>query len=302
MRSATKLALVAILAAISLGGLLASARADDQTTPEVAAPTSETPEVTPEPAAPAPEPMTVRETAEADKDKWVFTSPLLFWFPALKGSVSARGQSADVDLDMGDIANHTDVGFVGFFDLTKDKFGVYLQPNYLKISGNGHSPSSGDTLGLDVQLWIVEMAAHYKFWEWQGDYPGSLMAVGGLRFWQINSQLKDKVTKAEAGDTKSLWDPIVGLRYQQYYTKNFHIWLQGDIGGFGLGQDTSRFAWQVWPLVGYDFIMPVIKKPSTFFAGYRLLDMQRTTGNQANDNAFHLLFHGVTVGMNVILF
>jgi hypothetical protein len=116
--------------------------------------------------------------------------------------------------------------------------------------------------------------------------------------------IKDKVTSAKVsgGETETLYDPIVGLRYQQYFTPKLHVWVQGDVGGFDIGQDTSRFAWQVWPLLGYDFTMPVIKKPSTFFAGYRLLDSQNHQGSGADEQGYHLLFHGVTVGLNVELF
>jgi hypothetical protein len=285
MKSAKKHTMIAIVAAISLSGLLVNAWADDVASPPVAAPNAE---------------LTAPELTLAPKpDKWNFTSPVLFWFPAVKGSIEAKGRTADVDLDMGDVANHTDLGWVAFFDLSKNRFGVYVQPNYMKLSGDAKSgPVKAD---LETQLWIVETAAHYTFWEWQGDYHGSLMALAGLRWWQMHNELtfKDPGGKVSGGSTKSLYDPIIGLRYQQYFTEKFHVWLQGDIGGFGLGQDTSRFAWQVWPLLGYDFTMPVIKKPSTFFAGYRLLDSQKVG---SGGNSYHLLFHGVTVGFNVVLF
>ncbi len=297
MNNTTKHALTAIVATISLTALSMSARGDDQTTPP--APIVGGPSTTPEFAA---QPLQLEQPAPVveDKDKWSFTSPLLFWFPALKGSATAKGRTADVDLDMGDIANHTDVGWVAFFDLSKDRFGVYVQPNYLKISGD--AKSGGTSASLETQLWIVETAAHYNFWEWGGDYHGSLAGVGGLRWWQVHNDLKVKNPTASAGETTSLYDPFFGLLYNQYYTPKFHVRVQADVGGFDLGRDTSRFAWQVWPLLGYDFTMPVIKKPSTFFAGYRLLDSQHHTGSGANEQGYHLLFHGVTVGFNVMLF
>ena len=282
MKKFAKYKMIALMSAVSLTGPLASIRAND--------------------AIPTPELSAGEPAAEQDANKWKFTSPLIFWLPAMNGTVSAKGRSADVDLSMSQIADHTDVGFVGFFDVSNDRFGIYAQPNYMKISGDVSSDSG--SASLETQLWIVETAARYSFWKWEGNHPGSLAALAGLRWWQLHNEL---TIQTEGGtfsgaETKSLYDPIVGLLYQQYFTPKFHVRVQGDVGGFDLGNETSRFAWQVWPLLGYDFTMPVINKQSTVFAGYRLLNSQRHEGSGADERGYHLLFHGVTVGLNVVLF
>ena len=45
-----------------------------------------------------------------------------------------------------------------------------------------------------------------------------------------------------------------------------------------------------------------IRKSSTVFAGHRLLDSQDHSGSGASERRYHLLFHGVTMGMNIELF
>jgi hypothetical protein len=74
--------------------------------------------------------------------------------------------------------------------------------------------------------------------------------------------------------------------------------VQADVGGFGLSAQTSRFSWQIEPLLGIDFTMPVVKFPSTAFGGWRWLDDQHVQGS----NSYHIMLDGLVVGLNVMLF
>jgi hypothetical protein len=238
-----------------------------------------------------------------EEAKLTFTSPLLFWLAGVKGDVSTPAGKVDVDLSPGDVSEHTEIGFIGYFDLSKGKVGAYLMPTYINLSADGTFPAGKAT--LDTELWIVDFAAHYKFWQWAGNKPGSVDALAGGRYFSLQNELRYKATGG--GTTKrtssnDLFDPIIGLRYQQYFTKKFHVWVLGDVGGFDLSENQSRFCWQLMPLVGYDFTMPVIKKPSTFFAGYRCVGTEHEEGGPAIKTTENLKFHGVILGLNVELF
>ncbi len=272
MSKATKHAVIAVLAMVCLFGQLASVRAQDTTTAPVQAPTQ--PEATPPattppdataPATTPPEatqpltapPLTLQPSETPDKDKWTFNAPLYFWIAGVSGNITARGRTGNIDASASDIFKHADFGWAGYFDLEKSRFGFYAQPTYLKL---GDSASVTDTIKAHItsELWIAEFGAYYKFFDWEGEHHGSVAGLVGGRYWSLSNTLTihdpslGTVSKTASGD---IFDPIVGIRYEQYLTKKLHIWFQGDVGGFDISQSQSRFSWQVAPILGYDFMM-----------------------------------------------
>jgi hypothetical protein len=280
MRNITNRAMMIGLGAVCLSGLLRSARADDVTV--------------------ASAPVAAPSAAGQDEDKWKFTSPLYLWGSGVNGDINFNGNSVHVDLPFDKVLDHIDLSIQVYAELSKPQYGFYAQPNYLKLSADG---SEGPIkVNDDLQLWIVEFGGFYRIWHSDSDRPANLYALAGGRYWNIHNDLtiKNPLGNTSVASTTWMMDPIVGLRFTEYFTKRLHVWMQADVGGFGISEDTSRFSWQVMPLLGYDFTMPVIKKPSTVFAGWRQINVQYLNGGGAN--SFDITFSGVLVGLNVNLF
>ena len=110
--------------------------------------------------------------------------------------------------------------------------------------------------------------------------------------------------KLKAAQSEHKIDPIFGVRYNQYFTKKFHVAFQGDIGGFGLGEDTMGFSYTAQPILCYDFTMMVVHFPSTWMVGYKILGIQNYTGsaNNGTEEGFNLRMHGIVLGLNCVLF
>jgi hypothetical protein len=272
-----------VLGAVCLSGLVHSSRADEITV--------------------ASAPVATPAATTQDEDKWTFNSPLYFWAAGLNGDLTLGGRSAHLDLSPTDVLNHLDVGFMAYLELAKPQYGFYAQPNYMKLSANGGS--AGFKANDDVQLWIAEFGGFYRIWTSGSDRPASLYALAGGRYWNIHNKLTINPPigpNENFAGTKWLMDPIVGLRFEEYFTKRLHARVQADVGGFGLSSDTSRFSWQVLPTVGYDFTMPVIKKPSTVFAGWRQINVQYVGKSGGNKRSADLTLEGVIIGVNVQLF
>jgi hypothetical protein len=283
MSTLAKDSVAAVLATLCLSGLVVRTNAEEIT------------------SATAPE--VAQQAASQDEDKWVFNSPLYLWASGMSGTATVNGRRVSYDLSFTDIYDHLDVGFMAYFELAKPQYGFYVQPNYDALSADGGS--GGIKAQLETQLWIVEFGGFYRIWNSASDRPANLYAVVGGRYWNIHNNLtvKDPILGKQTGaDTAWLCDPIVGLRFTEYLTKKVHVWVQGDIGGFGIAENTSRFSWQVMPLIGYDFTMPVIKKPSTVFAGWRWLNVQHLQSTSSGKTSIDLTMSGVIVGVNVQLF
>ncbi len=250
--------------------------------------------------------MTLQPAENQQKDRWTFNSPLFMWIAGLSGNVTAHGRTANVDASASDILKHADFGFQGYFELAKPRYGFYAEPIYMKLSDNAHGEITGVPVNAQVssETWIVEFGAFYKVFDWQGDHRGSVAAVAGGRYWNLHNSitLSGAGTSIHGSQSLELIDPIIGVRYEQYITKKLRFWFQSDVGGFDISDDQSRFSWSTLPLLGYDFTMPVIRKRSTVFAGYRVLSFQHTEGSGANKNAYHLSMEGAVVGLDIVLF
>jgi hypothetical protein len=123
-------------------------------------------------------------------------------------------------------------------------------------------------------------------------------ALAGARYWNVKTELDITGPVTFSGEgTVELFDPMIGLRARKYLTDKLSLSVRGDIGGFDLSEDTSRFSWQIVPLIGYDF-----NKYFTAFAGYRLLATDYREGSGANENGANIKMHGVLIGFNFDLF
>jgi len=281
MSDTMRRAMIAVLGSVCVSGLIAVAEADEIT------------------AATAPQVAQQTEQKDQDQDKWVFTAPLYLWAPGISGSVTSHGRTGHFDVGFDQLLDNMEVGFIAYFQLAKPEYGFYVEPQYDSFVTKGKSDSI--KASLETQLAIIEFGAFYRILYSGGDHPGSLYLVGGGRYWYLHNLLrvKDPVAGTQSGGKMDwLIDPIVGLRYTQYFTQRIHGWVQADVGGFGLSAQTSRFSWQIEPLLGIDFTMPVVKFPSTAFGGWRWLDDQHVQGS----NSYHIMFDGLVVGLNVMLF
>jgi hypothetical protein len=292
MKNLMKYPMFAVLTAVCLSGLTRQVRAEATTAPETA-------------TAPGSTDATVATPATAsEEDKWRFNSPLYLWAPALTGTATLKGNNVRVDESFTDLKDNMTQGFMAYLELGKPQYGFYVNPNYFALDFSGHEGPAKVDLGLD--LTFVEMVGYYRIWNTEGDRPANLYVLGGARYWNLHENLRLKIPivgVSETADTQWLLDPMIGFRFTEYITKRVHIMAQTDIGGFNLGYQTSRFSWQLMGTVGYDFTMPVIKKPSTVFAGWRQINLQKTSGSSTvNQNAINLNFSGILVGLNVQLF
>jgi anti-sigma factor RsiW len=93
----------------------------------------------------------------------------------------------------------------------------------------------------------------------------------------------------DESDDQTWFDPGLGVRLSAPDAGRWHLSLQGDIGGFGIGSD---FAWQVYPIVGYRF--------SDLFevaGSYRAISMDYTSGEGSDKFVYDLTTFGPQAGL-----
>ena len=230
----------------------------------------------------------LEKSAPAD-DPWRFDFGLIGWGPAVSGNVTVRGRKIDVDAGLDDLLDHLKgIAMLGF-ELRKEKFGFYAQPNWVKLKEDGNVGPLDST--LEQKLWIVDAAGFYQLHKWCDERPVTLDALVGVRYWHLDHELTvhgtGGVINFNGSDSNYLIDPIIGLRAKMYFTRKFSLNLHGDVGGFGASDNSSDLSWQALGTLGYDFT-----RHFSLAIGYRAMSVDTDSGSGSNANGLDVILHG----------
>jgi len=264
-----------------------------------------------------------------DPDAWRFRVALYGWAPSVAGSLTARGQTVNVNASFIQILQKSDslLGYMGYFEADKGRVGFYLDTVWAKLGFDSSTTSSRNPIaGLQVStsrntaatysFAIIEAGGLYEIARWPGS-PGSFTALDGLlgfRYWnsQIDVNFDLDITAdftrlsnllgrniefsrsfgiARSGNLDWI-DPVVGLRLRHQFTPSQEIMVRGDVGGFGF---QSNFEWQA---VGvYSYAWQFTGYQLAALIGYRALGVNYS--NTGNSNSIDLVLHGPIIGVSV---
>ncbi len=266
-----------------------------------------------------------------DSDPWRFNVALYGWAVGVTGSVTARGQTVDVNANAIDLIQKSNslIGFMGYFEADKGRVGFFADLVFASLGfGAGQTNYRNPLPGLSIttttsaaltyQLFIAEMGGLYEVARWPGTSEGSSTALDGLlafRYWNnsvdanfaanANVNLNLDAFGIERSRSFGLavaradaiqWiDPVIGLRLRHQFTPNQQIMVQGDVGGFGLG---SQFSWQAvavysyaWQYSGYQIAA---------LLGFRALGVNYSSPSGAGINAVTIneILYGPIIGVS----
>jgi hypothetical protein len=250
---------------------------------------------------------------------WSFRFIPYGWFIALDGTQTIRGRSVKVDATFIEVVEKSDsiAALMGDFEARKGPFAALANLAWLKVGFDAgqvrsRSPAPGivgtvgTSLGLDVELAILEAGAAYEFVRFG---PVAFDVLGGVRYWYQQADLSlDVLGTADLGDLfvfggRALaksgsvdWlDPMVGARMRYSLAPGHELFLRGDIGGFDVG---SRFSWQAIAGYGFDF---ATYNGMTFAGviGYRALSVDYSQGAGRTRYEFDTILHGPVVGLSI---
>lgn len=230
---------------------------------------------------------------------WEFSGSPYVWMASMDGDIEIGDRSADIDMGFTDILDVLDFSFLGHFEARKDRFGVFADLNYMKLSMDEEVVRTRGSLDVDmtVQSWVNELAGTYRLTTWPGrvEHTDSFLdIVGGGRFWDMSITLDETLSigglevDRERNAHTDWIDPFVGARAQLALTEHLAVNLRGDVGGFGLGE-ASDFSWHAIGLLGWRFNDRVAA-----WGGYKALNIQRE-GNTDLD----VTMHGPIVGLSL---
>jgi hypothetical protein len=249
---------------------------------------------------------------------WSFRFVPYGWLTSMKGTQTVRGRSVKVDASFIDILEKSDtlVALMGDFEARFGRFALLADLVWSKVGFEGGTVRSrslapgitgtvGASLGLDVQMAILEAGAAYEI---ARSGPLAIDILGGLRYWYQEADLSLSLAAgvdvsdievvgfrgiARSGSVDWL-DPVIGARFRYEVLPGHNLFLRGDVGGFGAG---SKFSWQA--IGGYTFDF-AIYHGVTFsgVVGYRALFVDYAQGEGRRRYEFDMLQHGPVLGIS----
>jgi hypothetical protein len=233
--------------------------------------------------------------ADEQDDQWQFGVTVPLWAVGIDGDVTVRGVTSDVDIGFDDLKDDLEASLSLGLEARKGKYGLYAGFGYMKFEADGTS-AGGARADAELEFLIVDAGGSYRFYRSEGERPLVIEGYAGIRYWATESDLKITAPGGgvllDAGAERDLVDPIIGLRATKYLTQKLHLDFQGDIGGFGISDDTSDLTWSAAGLVSYD-----VASWFTASVGYKALALDAERGSGANERALDIVMHGALVSL-----
>ena len=194
---------------------------------------------------------------------WAFTIAPYGWLAGLEGDVGAGGRTTHVDESIGDILDNLDIALMGVAEARYDRFGVFTDLVYVRLSDFGDTP-------FGILASSVDFTTKSLMWTAAGEYrlldqpDASVDAFAGFRLFSVENELDlnppGLLGGLELSQTETWADPIVGLKGRISITPRVFLTSWGLIGGGA----SSDIVWDVMGAVGYQFT-----KSFSTVVGYR---------------------------------
>lgn len=207
------------------------------------------------------------------------------WGAGMSGETGVGNAIADVDMSFADILEDLELGFMGVYRATKDRYSVTADIVFMGLGSTERGPGGVLKADIDMDQTAFEVDGGYEVMD-------RLTLLAGLRY--VDLQVKTRITDplggvSEASSGENWVDPVVGALYDVPLSDAWSLMLRGDVGGFGVGSD---FAWQAVAIVRWH-----VSPSFDLTAAYRYVDMDYENGDGAKKFVYDMSISGPAVGI-----
>jgi hypothetical protein len=203
----------------------------------------------------------------------------------MTGSVTAGGQTSQVNMDFDDITDDLEFLFTAHIEgMHKSGFGFLTDISYIEIGDDISTP--GPTLDIDFTSVMYEFAGIYRI-----NYgANALDLIGGIRYYDLDLDVDIIGTPLDIEKEQDWVDAMIGARYTWTFTDKWKLMARGDIGFGG-----SEYAYNLESLFMYK-----PWKHVSFIFGYRYMDIDYEEGGGADLFKYDVTMHGPILGVNFV--
>ena len=201
---------------------------------------------------PAPQ-AAVAVMPQAPGSPWSVAIAPYVWASGISGDIGSFGlPPVHLDASFSDILKNFDIGAMFVGEIRYQRYGLFTDFIYVKISGSKGTPLglAAGSVNVDTKTLTATIAPEYRLVETP---RGSLDVMAGARIWSVDTDVSFSgglLNGRSASDGDTWVDPLIGVKGRLDLGRNFYLTAWGMIGGFGV---SSKFMWDAWGGVGYDF-------------------------------------------------
>lgn len=217
--------------------------------------------------------------------EWEHELAPYLWGSAMEGTTGIGDVTAEVDLSFGDILDNLEMGFMGMYRGTRDRFSVTVDAIYMGLGATERGRAGLAKADIDVDQFVLSAGAGYALTE-------KFVVLGGLRYNDLSAEVEvtGPLGNTAAAETDESWvDPYLGAQYSILLSGAWSMNLYGDIGGFGVGSD---FAWQGLVTFRWQF-----SERAGAVAAYRHMDVDYESGSGSGRFEYDMSFSGPALGI-----
>ena len=232
---------------------------------------------------------------ETDDGKWRHSLTYYLFLPfQTKGTSTVGGQSADIDLDLGEVLEVLQGAISGRYEGWRGDWGIKAEGYYVNIGGDQTLPTP--------TLTNVDVTAEQYFLMLQGAYrfAHGRTASGRKYAWDAAAGVKYNSVKQtiditngpflSVGGTEDWFEPVVSLRFAMEISDKWVFGTRADLSGFGVGGNDLQytvlagFQWQAWNRTALRF-------------GYQAYGLDFSTTRSDGAFAYQIDQHGPYLGL-----
>ena len=242
---------------------------------------------------------------QAPRKNWSAILAGYLWATSITGTSYANGEETDIDVPFDDLSDKLDGAFMGFGEFRYCRWSFYVDGSFVALKESETGPRGVVTLENELEQTTIDLGIGFAVLDCTKGtarwgcccYPRkmTLDALIGARYWNLEQELSlaastgQRVSRSVSDDW---WDPYIGARFRWQFAKRWGLALYGDVGGFGLGDDTSELTWKVQAFVHF-----YVTRNFFVGVGYRALGVDRVTGSGAAKNGIDATYHGPGIGI-----
>ena len=217
-------------------------------------------------AADIPSASTVSEPVrqEIKPDGWRFSASPYFWAAGISGTAGQFGlPPAKMKSDFGSLFKELDFSFMGVIEGHYDRYSLFSDIIYTKISTGGQTPYGVLSNSVDIKSETFSgfFGGGYSLLE---EGRSRLDVVAGARVWYASTEISfdGGLLDGHSGRDSAAWvDAVAGIRGKYFLTNDLYF------SGWGIvGAGQAKMDWDVAGTLGYQF-----RDNLSAVAGYRAL-------------------------------
>jgi opacity protein-like surface antigen len=226
-------------------------------------------------------------------DKYYYEVGLYLWGPMVAGDVDTDRGSASMHVSFSDLLKNLNVAGMLRARAQLDKFSIVFDGEYMDLESDREHRTIrlGPRGNLEIDanakaeldMWIMELNGGYQLFQTRSPYAvGDASPMhfttelyGGARYYSMKPSIDVNIGNfSNTFGERTTWvDGVVGLRFGMDLSKTVNFGVQGDVGGFDIG-NSSKFSWSQITSLGWD-----VTDSMRIYLGYKFLDWKKDLGD-----------------------